>query len=107
MNRISAHVIGPDQVLDPVVSEIVASVCPTPRPPNFPVPPHKRTHLRRTEVMRRMREARIPLQPPFLDWRGDRAAQHDRVALCAACCPAVAVFPPPAPPAHSALPGGL
>lgn len=107
MNRSSAAAGRPDHLHDAVVATIVATGCPTSHLPNFLLPPHKRTHVRRTEVMRRMREARIPLQPPFLDWRGDRAAQHDRVALCAACCPAVAVFPPPAQPAHSALPGGL
>lgn len=99
MNRSSAPVSRPDHLLhEAVVAKTVATGRPTSGRPNFPVPAHKRTYVHRTEVLRRMREAPIPLQPPFLDWRGGRAAQHDRVALCAT----VAVFPPPAPPAHSA-----
>lgn len=102
MNSNAAQVGRRDHLQDAVVAEIVATGRPTSNLSNLPLSPHKRTYVRRTEVMRRMREARIPLQPPFVDWRGGRAAQHDRVVLCAACCPSVAVFLPPAPPAHSA-----
>ena len=80
MNSNAAQVGRRDHLQDAVVAEIVATGRPTSNLSNLPLSPHKRTYVRRTEVMRRMREA---------------------------CCPSVAVFLPPAPACPFRPSGGL